>query len=280
MFVTMKKALCLACAALTTFAVAQETPTAPTAPPAKIDLGNLTGGASVVQQVIVPVPTEIFGVLDKMGPPPWREVLRTTKNVPTPGDREQIALLLGTVIAEGFVAVEAENTEEVKNIGKVVIQLADALNVGKSVKKRASAIIDEADKKEWKNVRKELDLAQRDVQAAMREMNDENYAQLVSLGGWLRGLEALAEVEKRMYTKDGADLMHQPGLVDHFIRRMNDMPKKIKDKPLVKKMQKGLSDIKPLMGTDGAVISEKTVEEIRLIAEDLNKGIHAKAKRE
>ncbi len=195
----------------------------------------------------------------------------------TPGDREQIALLLGTVIAEGFIAVEAENDEDVKSIGKVVIQLADALNVGKSVKKRASAIIDDADKKDWKSVRQELDKAQRDVQAAMREMNDENYAQLVSLGGWLRGLEALSTVMKNEYKKDGADLLHQPGLVEHFSKRLDAMPKKIKDKPLVKKMQKGLNDIKPLMGTEGVAISEKTVEDIRLIAEDLNKAIHAKA---
>jgi len=269
----MKKVLCTAILALSTFAVAET----PTAPPPQIDLGNLPGGASVVENVVVPVPSEIFGVLDKIGPVPWKEVLRSTKNVPTPGDREQIALLLGTVIAEGFIAVEATNAEEVKSIGKVVIQLADALNVGKSVKKRASAIIDEADKKEWKNVRQELDRAQRDVQNAMREMNDENYAQLVSLGGWLRGLEALAEVEKRSYNKDGADLMHQPGLIDHFNRKIDAMPKKIKDKALVKKMQKGLTEIKPLMGTEGATISERTVEQIRVIAEDLNKAIHAKA---
>ena len=53
--------------------------------------------------------------------------------------------------------------------------------------------------------------------------------------------------------------------------------KKIKDKALVKKMQKGLNEIKPLMGTEGVAISEQTVEQIRVIAEDLNKAIHAKA---
>jgi hypothetical protein len=273
MFAAMKKALCTAFAALTTFAVAETPP----APPARINLDGLPGGASVVQDVVVPVPSEIFGVLDKVGRPRWQEILRPTKNVATPGDREQLALLLGTVIAEGFIAVEAEKEEEVKSIGKVVIQLADALNVGKSVKKRASAIIDAADKKDWKSVRQELDKAQRDVQSAMREMNDENYAQLVSLGGWLRGLEALSTDVKNEYKKDNADLLHQPGLIDHFNRRLNETPKKIKDKPLVKKMQKGLTDIKPLMGTEGVAISEKTVEEIRVIAEDLVKAIHAKA---
>lgn len=275
MFVAMKKALCTAFAALTTFAVAQ-TPEQ-TAPPEKIDITNLQGGAQVIQDVVVPVPTEIFKVLDRVGRPAWKEILRPTKTVATPSDREQIALLLGTIIAEGFIAVEAENVEEVKSIGKVVIQLSDALNVGKSVRKRASAIIDAADKKDWKSVRQELDKAQRDVQTAMREMQDENYAQLVSLGGWLRGLEALATDVKNEYKQDNVDLLHQPALIDHFLRRIDGMPKKIKDKPLVKKMQKGLVDIKPMMGTEGVAISEKIVEQIRLIAEELNKAIHAKA---
>src|SRR4051812_27917702 len=118
MFAAMKKALCTALAALTTFAVAQTTPEQ-TAPPQTIDVKNLPGGAQVVQDVVVPVPTEIFRVLDRVGKPRWQEILRPTKSVQTPGDREQIALLLGTIIAEGFIAVEAEKEEEVKSIGKV-----------------------------------------------------------------------------------------------------------------------------------------------------------------
>lgn len=271
----MKKALTIAFAALTTFTVAAE-PTATV--PLTIDIHNLPGGAKIVDDVVIPVPSEIFSVLDKIGIPLWKDVLRTTKNVPTPSDREQIALLLGTVIAEGFIAVEATNSEEVKSIGRVVIQLADALNVGKSVKKRASAIIDGADKKDWKGVRQELDKAQHDVQDAMREMNDDNYAQLVSLGGWMRGTEALATVIKQLqYKRDSTDLLHQPALVDYFIRRIENMSKKIKDKALVKKMQKGLAEIRPLMGTEGSPISEKTVDDIRAIVEELNKAIHAKA---
>ena len=269
----MKKTLFIVLAALSTYAVAEPATTAPLT----IDLKSIPGGASIVQDVVVPVPSEIFSVLDKIGKPHWGEVLRSTKNVATPSDREQIALLLGTVIAEGFIAVEAENTDEVKAIGRVVIQLSDALNVGKSVRKRANAIIDGADKKEWKGVRQELDKAQHDVQDAMREMNDENYAQLVSLGGWLRGTEALATVVKQDYKRDGADLLHQPALVDYFSRRIEGMSKKIKDKALVKKMQKGLSEIRPLMGTEGTPISEKTVDDIRVIAEELNKAIHAKS---
>ena len=50
-----------------------------------------------------------------------------------------------------------------------------------------------------------------------------------------------------------------------------------KANPAVSKVQKGLIDIRPLMGlSDGAEISEKTVKEIHAIAEDLVKTIGEK----
>jgi len=245
--------------------------------PQSIDIHNLPGGANVVEHVVIPVPSEIFSVLDKAGKPRWKEVLRpVSRNLKTPSEREQIALLLGTVIAEGFVAVEAEEDVEVKNIGNTVIKLAKALHVEASVTKRANAIIDNADKKNWKQVRKELDAAQRDAQEAMHAMQDDDLSQLVSLGGWLRGLEALTAVVKADFKKETADLLHQPSLLDYFDKRLAAMPKKMQDKPLVAKMRKGLGEIRPLMGTEGSDISEKTVGDVNAIAEDLVKGITVK----
>src|SRR3954447_18854172 len=103
----MKKALIVVFAALAGSSLGQSDV------PQSIDIKNLPGGANVVEHVVIPVPSEIFNVLDKLGKPHWREVLRPIpKNLKTPSEREQIALLLGTVIAEGFVAVEAEDVVE------------------------------------------------------------------------------------------------------------------------------------------------------------------------
>jgi hypothetical protein len=267
----MKKALIVVFAALAGSSLGQSDV------PQSIDIKNLPGGANVVEHVVIPVPSEIFNVLDRIGAPHWKEVLRPVpKSLKTPSEREQIALLLGSVIAEGFVAVEAEDVVEVKNIGNTVIKLAKALHVEASVTKRANAIIDNADKKSWKLVRKELDAAQRDAQDAMHAMQEDDLAQLVSLGGWLRGLEALTVVVKADFKKDSADLLHQPSLLDYFDKRLAAMPKKMQDKPLVARMRKGLGEIRPLMGTEGSDISEKTVGDINKIAEDLVKGITVK----
>ena len=268
----MKKALCLA---LVAFAanVSAETP-------ARIDVSKLPQQSKMIDDVVVPVPSEIFGVLDKLGQPNWSAVQRpgTSKSKPT-GDAAQDALLLGTVIAEGFIAVEAKDASEVKEIGKCVLTLSKAIGVQKAVMRRSNSIISYAGRKNWPAVRKELDGALSDVKGAMIELKSEQLSQLVSLGGWLRGTEALTEVVSRNYSADGAELLHQPLLLDTFEKQIGGMDPKIKENPVVAKVQKGLLEIRPLVGLNsGSDISEKTVKEIGAIAAGIVKTINSKDK--
>jgi len=247
-------------------------------PAAQIDISKLPPLSKMIDQVVVPVPSEIFGVLDKLGKPHWEDVLRPVDHAKPIGEQAQVALLLGTVIAEGFVAVEAENVDEVKKIGRAVLTLSEAIGVRKAVLKRSKSISDFADKKEWSAVRTELDGALSDVKEAMLELKSEQMSQLVSLGGWLRGTEALTTVVSKSFTKDGAELLHQPVLLDYFERQIAAMRPKIKANSVVSKVQKGLIEIRPLVGlTDGTAISEKSVKEIAAIARELIRAIYSKA---
>lgn len=239
-------------------------------PPAHIDVSKLPNQATLVEDVVVPVPSEIFGVLDKLGSPNWHEVLRTTKPEPT-GNRSHDALLLGTVIAEGFIAVEAQEGEKVKEIGGTVLKFAAAIGVRKSVIARSNAIIEAADKKDWAKARTELDGALQDVKQAMMELHDDQLAQLVSLGGWLRGTEALCDVVQKNYSKDAADLLHQPLLLEHFQRKLDAMDPRLKKLAAVKTIQGRLGDIGPLIV--GPSISSKEVDDVLSIVRDLVKSI-------
>ena len=251
--------------AVATVAMAQQDP------PQHINVGSLP--AKVIDEVVVPVPTEVFGVLDKLGSPNWHEVLRQPKSDEL-GDRAQVALLLGTVIAEGFIAVEAQEPEEVKKVGRQVLNLAGAIGVRKSVIARTSSILDSADKKDWKRVRVELDGASRDVKSAMVELKDEQLAQLVSLGGWLRGTEALTQVVVKNYSKDGAELLHQPALLQFFVARLDGMGDRLKRSSIVRKIRTRLPELAPLV-EDANGISMKQVEEIHSVTRDLVKSIVA-----
>lgn len=269
----MKKALALALVALPLSVIAE--------PPAPhIDVSKLPSQSKMIDDVVVPVPSEIFGVLDKLGPRPnWVAVQRPITGVVQPvGEQPQIALMLGAVIAEGFIAVEAQDSTQVKQIGKSVLKLATALAVDKEVKKRSEAISDAADKKDWPTVRKELDGALDDVKKAMQKLDSVALSQLVSLGGWIRGTEALTAVVGKNYSKDGAELLHQPVLLDYFEKRLASLKPKYKANSIVTKVQKGVLEIRPLIGlTEDAEISEKSVAEINQITSDLVKTINSKA---
>ena len=249
--------------------------TAQKKPPAQIDLTKFPG--TDIEDVIIPVPSEIFGILDKLGEPNWRSELPDSKRY-TPARRAQVALLLGTVVADGFIAVQAQDAERVKDIGQRVLTLADAINVRKAVLARSKSITEKADKKDWAGVRKEFDGALRDVRGAMEELGDRDLAQLVSLGGWLRGTQVLTSVVGKNYTHDGAELLNQPGLVDYFIKKLDTLENaRLKNDALVVKLRKTLRDLKPLLafGAD-EVPSRETVARVNKISKETVQSIIGK----
>jgi len=172
--------------------------------------------------------------------------------------------------------VEAQEGEEVKKIGRSVLNLSAAVGVRKSVTARSNAIIEAADKKDWDNVRNELDRALQDVKEAMIELHDEQLAQMVSLGGWLRGTEALTSVVGKNYSKDSAELLNQPALLNFFQRRMEGLDQRLKRDPLVANIQKKLAELKPLMSDTGGDVPAKTVEQVHDISRELVKQINSR----
>jgi len=237
-------------------------------PPAQIDLSQFQQ-ATQIDNVVVPVPAEIFLVLDKIGTPNWKGEMRDVEL--KIGKRHQIALLLGTVIADGFVAVEATDREKVKDIGRDVLKLAGAIGVRNSVLGRSNSIIEKADKGDWLNVKRELDGALQDVRNAMSELSDEQLAHLVSLGGWLRGTEVLTSVLNKSYSKDGSDLLHQPQLLAYFNGQIKAMPPELRETSLIDQIRRRLLEISPLIEDDE--ISKQSVAKVHTITSDLVKSI-------
>jgi hypothetical protein len=235
--------------------------------PQHIDIKQLS---TTVEDVVVPLPNEIFGALNKLGAVNWKEHVRSDKG-PNFTERPRIALLLGTVIADGFIAVQAEDAPTVKDIGQRVLTLAKGIGVGNSITPHAKAIIDAADKRKWENVRQELDRTQNSVQQAMNEVHDEKLSQLVSLGGWLRGTEVLTSVVTEHFSPDGAELLHQPDLLSYFQTRLHAMPEF--NLPIIHQIQDALGEVKPLIDVGDRRIPAESVKKVNEITTRLDHGI-------
>jgi hypothetical protein len=235
--------------------------------PQRIDIKQLS---KKVEDVVVPLPNEVFGALNKLGSVNWKEYVRSSKGSNFT-ERPRIALLLGTVIADGFIAVQAEDAPAVKEIGQRVQTLARGIGVERSITQHAKAITEAADKRNWENVRQELDRTQNSVQQAMNEVHDEKLSQLVSLGGWLRGTQVLTSVVAKRFSDQGAELLHQPDLLGYFQTRLQAMPEFNLD--IVREIQTALGEVKPLIDVGNARISPEAVKKINDITTRLDNGI-------
>jgi hypothetical protein len=232
--------------------------------PKHIDVKQLS---RKVEDVVVPLPNEVFGALNKLGGVNWREYVRNEKGNNFT-ERPRIALLLGSVIADGFIAVQAEDAPTVKDIGQRVLGLAKSIGVGNSITPHAKAITEAADKRNWANVRQELDRTQNSVQKAMNEVGDQKLSQLVSLGGWLRGTEVLTAVVNRRFSEDGAELLRQPDLVDYFHTHLEAMPQY--NMKLLTDIQEALVQVRPMVDVGANKISPDSIKRINEITTRLD----------
>ena len=225
----------------------------------------------------MPVPSEVFAALDQFAHSNWSAVQRRQLSRWKPhGDQAEIALRLGVLIAEGFVAVEAQDTGEVRDIGRAARGLARGLGVERTVLRRSRSIVENAEKGDWPAVRREWDEVQPDVAQGMEELKSERLAQLVSLGGWLRGTQALCALVLQDYSAEKAALLRQPALLDHFEKQLA-MEGNLKNKPLLLRIRDGLQKVRTLLGSS-EVIQKQTVAEIARVADDLLQDLGTRSK--
>jgi hypothetical protein len=184
----------------------------------------------------IPTPAELMVALEKQGKLDWSSKFRApiATNFPS---RAQLALNLGSLVADGFVAVEAEDSQQVKNIGKDILQLAKNLGVPKDILMRGSSITDFAERKQWDQLKEELEATQNEVKESMHSSKDGDLVTLVSVGGWARGIEVISGYIAEHYTEASAKILRQPGIVQYLNKKLDALPDKVRDDEKVKNVR-------------------------------------------
>ncbi|MDQ3625160.1 MAG: hypothetical protein M3463_22230, partial [Verrucomicrobiota bacterium] len=148
-------------------------------------------GAARIDLLSVPTPGELLAALEKVGKPDWSQQFRAPIATNF-SSRAQMALNLGGLIADGYIAVQAENAQAVKNVGRDIMALAKPLGVKEEIINRGKSLTDFADQKQWDVLKEELEAAQNEVKDKLADNKDQDLICLVTLGGWLRGTEVLS----------------------------------------------------------------------------------------
>src|SRR4030095_16913045 len=180
-----------------------------------------------------PPPGELFAAVEKPGKPDWASQYRTPIPM-TYRNRAQIALNLGGLIADGFIAVQAQDSQQGKNLGTDIIKLAKALGVSENVLSRGNSINEFAENSEWDALQEELEATQNEVKASMQSHSDQDLVILVSLGGWIRGTQVVSASIMQNYDERSAKVLRQPALVRCIQTKLNEVSPEVKDEPLVK----------------------------------------------
>jgi len=199
-------------------------------------------GAALTDSLSIPMPGEFMAALNKLGKLDWTTKFRLPI-VTNYSSRPQAALNLGGLIADGYIAIEAEDGQQVKNIGKDVLALAKVLGVSKDVVERASSIASFAENSQWDQLKEELESTQNEVKTAMTEAKDQDLVTLITVGGWLRGVEAISGHVAGNYSELGAKLLRQPGIVSFLNKNLEALPEKVREDASVKITRKKMAEI-------------------------------------
>ena len=224
----------------------------------------------------VPTPGELLAALNKVAKPNWQAQYR--KPIPTAyTSRPQIALNLGGLIADGYIAVEAEDSQQVKNIGKDIMTLAKALGISEDVLRRGKSIEDFAENNEWSTLKEELDATQNEVKLAMDEQHDQELTTLVTLGGWIRGTEAVSGWIASNYTEPEAKLLRQPAIIALLRAKVASLPAKTREDDLVKGLDSRLKALQEMVSFPSAgTPTQADVKKLNGTAADLITSITSK----
>ena len=225
-----------------------------------------------INRYTAPSIAQIFKQLDDLKPLPFDQLKREAPAV-SGASREQKALIFGELIADGFLLVEAEKKNLIENFGRTLLQHARALGVGDRVMRHSASLTELGRRGEWPRMRQELITTQSDVEAAMMELRDEQMAHLISLGGWLRGLEISAATVELDFSPQRAQVLTRPDLADYFASELTTLSPALARAPLFEKIRTGIKALEPLLNKTPKSLSRADVSAIRLQASQLNDAI-------
>ncbi len=211
----------------------------------------------------------VFDDLDQLTPMPVRET-RHVLPERIPLTRPDLALEIGFLIADGFLAVQHGHIEDIEPIAKELSKYGRALGAGERVDRHAKKLLENAAKKNVEALKDQLAATQKDVEKELVQLKDADLAHLISLGGWIRALECASAAVNKEFTEERAYQLFREDIADYYEGSIGGLEPRISQKPKFIKIREICSGLKNVMtlGPEEEP-SEKKVKEITLRSKEL-----------
>ncbi len=152
--------------------------------------------------------SKIFAQLDNLPSIPEEYVLRRRpEKMPT--DTGTLALEMGFLMADGFIAVRSGHMNDIKPIALDLTRYGKAMGVGERMNMHSASLLENAEKGQLEKFKENLSATQSDVNAELTALRDPDLAHLIALGGWIRALDAsAAAIENRFDARQAATIFY------------------------------------------------------------------------
>ena len=220
-----------------------------------------------VNQYTTPSIEQLFHTLDSLKPIPIQELTRPPRALRL-DNRVKFALSFGVLIGDGFLAVEGEQVKAIEPLGRELLRRAKGLGVQQRVARHSKQLLNLAKELDWSGLRKELIVTQKDVESAMLDLRDEEMVHLLSLGGWIRGLEIGAASVEADFSPERVSKLRQLDLLDYYLQRLETLSTPLKSTALISQIISGLKEVRQKL-TATPSVSKEDVSGIQKTARNL-----------
>jgi hypothetical protein len=232
-----------------------------------------TSAQGVATQVYVPPSALVFHNLDSLSKTQvnWKS-LPTFNKKSSYTNKYTTALNLGTRICDAFVAVQGKDQNKFADMATTVAGLSGKLgaNIEQALNDKMFALVKQG---KWTEVRGMLDDQQTTVKEKLNRL-DKDAAILVTIGGWLEGLNVVTKSLSTNYHADATGIIRNPKLVEYLIGELNSLSATAKGNELVKDMAPKFGEIKNLVNIEkGKPIPQENIKQIYAIASSLVKNV-------
>lgn len=218
-----------------------------------------------VQPVGLPSPIDKFLGLDlalKNETVPWGQIYNDVS-----GDAESsslksepdICLALGVKIADGVMAIKAQDANALNRCAEQIEELAGKLGVTKEELDRAEKVRADANRGKWFNVFLELGFLQTDILKALQKDGNIQRRTLIIAAGWLQGAHYAAVVIDERYTPELSNFLREPMLVGAMLEEIKTLDAETRASARVNKLEAALTELYDIVNIplDGTISAER-----------------------
>ncbi len=206
--------------------------------------------------------SKIFAQLDDLPTIPEPYVLRERPEK-LPIDAGSLALEMGYLLADGFIAVRSGHMNDVKPIALDLTRYGKAMGVGDKMNVHSAALLEHAEKGQLEEFKRILTSTQTDVNGELTALRDPDLAHLLALGGWVRALDAAAAAIESKFDARQAVAIFYPEAPEYFNEILHGLAPRTARRLKTEQMQILLEELVGLMTLPPG--EAPTVEKVRAI---------------